>query len=278
MSKKMAFLMTSCDAYEDLWNPFFECLDKVGGGVNCAVYLNTEAKQFNSKRDLSFKVNTINQKGDSTISWSRRMIDALNRIPEEYVFLVLDDFFVCDNIIWDSFDKLIDFMEKDSKIASIQFCGTRVRNAAPNEYLLGDSPDLELMKRGGWKTHFVPTIWRKSVLLKWLRPWETIWAFEECGSKRANRWNYSEKVYVVKNQPIYDYLWIKDCSAVINGKWLADNELIDFFNSNEIDVDWTKRGKMTYEEYLAITMKDVIKKYSAGDILLKFCNRIRSVF
>ncbi len=276
--KRLAFLMSSCDSYEDLWEPFFECLDLCWKDIPYPVYLNTEFKQFTPKKELRFSVTTLNQRKTKKISWSKRFIDALNRIEEDYIFLVLDDFFVCDQVDGDKFEEILDIMDQDKSIASFQMYGTRRRNKAPENYVLAENMEYSLMERHGWKTHFVPTIWRKSVLLKWLRPWESIWGFEGYGSDRARRWNYKEKVFIVDNPPIYDYLWIKDCSACINGKWLAEPELLDFFEKNAIFVDWSKRGKMTYEEYQAVTMKDVIKKYTFGQIIVKAFNRFRSFF
>lgn len=276
--KNLAFLMSSCDGYDDLWEPFFECLDLMWKDIDIPVYLNTEHKVFTPKKELGFQVRTLNQKSKKTLSWSRRFIEALERIQEEYIFLVLDDFFVCDKVDADKMAQIVSIMEEDPAIASFQLYGTRIRNKNPEAYVQGETLRYTLMGKQGWKTHFVPTVWRKSTLLKWLRPWESIWAFEECGSQRARRWNYPEKVYVVENAPIYDYLWIKDCSAVINGKWLAEKELLTFFEENQIQVDWSRRGKMTYDEYMAITMKDVVRKYTPLQILVKCVNRIRSFF
>lgn len=273
-----AFLMSSCDAYEDLWEPFFECLDEMVGEEKVSVYLNTEHKVFVPKKKLRIEVKTINQTSQKNLTWSRRFIDVLNRIPEDYVFLVLDDFFCCAPIDMSYFHKIIEKMEEDKKIASFQFFGTRVRNKNPSAYLLKEEYSCYEMDENGWKTHFVPTIWRKSVLKKWLRPWESIWAFEECGSQRARRWKYPEKVMVVDKPPVYDYLWIDDCSAVINGKWLAEPELLSFFEKHKINVDWSKRGRMTVQEYRNITMKDIIKRLTMKEIIIKSFNRIRSFF
>ncbi len=275
---RCAFLMSSCDKYEDLWDPFFECLDKIGKLGNIPVYLNTEHKKFIPSTKLSFDVITLNQKESHNISWSKRFIQILNNIPQDYVFLVLDDFFVCESIKLDCFKDIIDIMEKDKSIASFQLYGTRIRNKSPEDYDNSQQINFHLINENGWKTHFVPTIWRKSVLLKWLRPWESIWAFEGYGSERARRWKYPEKVYIVNNPPIYDYLWINDCSSVINGKWLDEPELFKFFNDNNIQIDFAERGKMTLQEYNDVTMKDIIKKYSLKQIIIKIFNRIRSYF
>lgn len=283
MNNRLSFLMSSCDQYEDLWHPFFDCINKFWQDIPYPVYLSTEHKQFVPRQELAFSVKTLNQLdkyGDKAISWSRRFADALNRIESEYVFLVLDDFFCCDQVETSYFEEILDIMDKDASIASFQFNGTRIRNLKPSEYNGAKALEYKLIHRGGWKTHFVPTIWRKSVLLKWLRPWESIWGFEGYGSARARRWpsRYTEKVYIVSSPPIYDYLWIKDCSAVINGKWLNEPELIEFFANNEIAVDYGYRGKMTRQEYEAVSMSDVLKRYTFRQKVVKAFNFIRSYF
>ena len=275
--KRCAFLMSSCDSYEDLWHPFFESLDAYWKNLPYSVYLNTEFKQYQPRKALGFTVTTLNQLKKKKLSWSRSFIDALNRIEEDYIFLVLDDFFVCADVDGEKFEKIIDIMEQDKSIASFQMNGTRIRNANPNEYIFNNEMEYEPYK-GNWKTHFVPTIWRKSVLLKWLRPWESIWGFEAYGSDRARRWKYKQKVYSVVTPPIYDYLWIKDCSAVIHGKWLGEPELIEHFVKTDIEIDYSKRGKMTHEEYVNCTMKQVVKQYTFWQIIKKCFNRFRSFF
>ncbi len=280
MSKKCAIIICSCDAYQDIWDPFFRLMDKYWQDIPYNVYLNTETVEFNKDYEhFSVKALTLKDKAKKEkITWSQRFIDVLNRISEEYVFLVLDDFFLCNKVDYRYFEEIMNIMDNDNEIASFQFYGTRIRNAKPENYVYDDKLKYDLIWKNGWRTHFVPTVWRKSVLLKWLRPWESIWGFELYGSDRARRWNYKEKVYVVQSPPIYDYLWIKDCSAIINGKWLGENELTDFFASNGIDIDYTTRGLMTYEEYQSKTMTDVIKKYKPHEIVVKVFNRIRSLF
>ena len=87
---------------------------------NVPVYLNTEFRQFSPKKTLGFTVKTLNQESKKTLSWSKRFMDVLRRIPEEYIFLVLDDFFVCDYIQWSYFEEIVKRMEQDPRIASFQ--------------------------------------------------------------------------------------------------------------------------------------------------------------
>lgn len=280
MNPRCSFVMSSCDTYEDLWNPFFECLDLFWPDIPYPVYLNAEHKQFQPRKSLHFQVNTINQIGRKNLTWSRRFMDMLQKIDTEYIFLVLDDYDVCAPVEGQYFERIMDIMDGSPNIASFQFCGTRMSKVCQtNQSVCGDLEYVPLWPKG-WKTHFVPTIWRKSILLKWLRPWESIWGFEGYGSARARRWpcRYPETVFVVKWPAIYDYLWVKDCSIVINSCWLDEPEVNEFFRKHKIEIDYTARGKMTKQQYLEKTMKDVVRKYTWWQIIVKSFNYMRSYF
>ena len=274
---RLAVVMSSCDTYEDLWYPFFECFDRFWKDIPYKVYLNTEHKKYDDSKN-SFKVETLNlvKKTKKEVPWSKRFLQALDRIEEEYILLTLDDYFLCDTIDNKYLEEIMDVMDKEKDIASFQLNGTRIRNENPGNYQVKDQLEYNLIHKNGWRTHFIPTIWRKSVLKKWLRPWESIWGFEGYGSERTRKKKNIEKVYIVSHPIIYDYLWIKDCSAVVHGKWIDEPELTNFFKDNDIKVDYSKRGKMTVAEYVASDMKSVLKRYTFWQKIKKGFNYLRS--
>ena len=169
-------------------------------------------------------------------------------------------------------------MDENKNIASFQLKGSRLiqegrtRENKTSEFIINE------IKKDGWKTHFVPTIWRKKILYKWLRDHESIWGFELYGSQRARLWNYKEEVYAIESPVIYDYLWVKGCSVIVNGKWLYDKKIDDFFKSNDIYIDYDKRGRITLEEYRSRTLKDTLKRLSYWQIVKKTLLRIRSLW
>ncbi len=273
---RLGILVSSCDSYDDLWGPFFACIDKFWTDIPYPIYLNTETKVYDDSQNRC-KVKTVNQRKAGE-AWSKRMLNVLDRIEEEYVFLVLDDLFLCDKVDNAYFEQILDMMDKDPSIASFQLFGTVTRGEAPEAYTYEKELTYELIPEDGWKTRFTPTVWRKSVLQKWLRPWESIWGFEGCGSARAIRWKYPEKVYRVSAPLVYGYIRIKNCSAVVNGKWLKEPELLTFFEENDIPVDFSHRDWITVEEYRSVTMKTIMKRYTFGQIIVKSINRIRSIF
>lgn len=272
---RMSFLMSSCDSYEDLWSPFFQCIEKFWGDIPYQCYLNTEHKKYTGEGNV--KVITINQSTEKLLTWSERFRDVLLKIPTEYVFLVLDDFFLCETVDTSYFERLLDMMDADKSIPSIQLYGTRMEQTGGEIALPGEINTMHLWPNG-WATHFVPTIWRKEVLLKWLRSWESIWGFEGYGSKRARKYGYTRSVIVVSSPSIYKYMWVRDCSAVVHGKWLDEPGVVGFLNENNIEVDYSKRAKISYDEYLAEGMVAQMRKYSLLDIIKKTFNFLRSQF
>lgn len=82
-----AILVLSCDKYEPCWTPFFTLLDKYFT-THPKVYLVTETKKCEYCETINI---------DSNI-WSKRFLEALRKIKNEYVLVVLDDFFIRDYV------------------------------------------------------------------------------------------------------------------------------------------------------------------------------------
>ena len=276
---KVAFLLTSCDTYSDLWKPFFICLERHWPDIPYPVYLNTEHKQFDSE-GYSFKVKTINQQTDKKLSWSKRFYDCLKEIPEEYVFITLDDYFFIDKVKTEYIEEIVEKMENDSMIASVQLGGARQKHRDKENYKNSPTLEFELVGKDvkAWKMQFIPTVWRKSVLLKRIRKWETIWAFESYGSERWDRWHYKEKVYLIRSTPVYDFYIYKDVAPVVNGKWLWEPQVQKDLEEMNLDIDYDARGKITWQEFLDVSFKDILKRYTFWQKVVKVINRVRSIF
>lgn len=277
---RCAVIISSCDAYQDVWDPFFQLMDKYWTDIPYPIYLNTERAHFD-KEYTNFSVKTLNlteKRKPNKTTWSRRMLDVLERIEEEYVFILIEDFFLRENVQTELIEEILNKMDQDPLMSQVQFYGTRINCDNERVNTITDIMDLQQIGDDKAKVCFVPVIWRKSVLKKWLRPHETIWAFESCGAKRAKRWKYKEKVYRVYSPSIFNYLWEKGCYCIVNGKWMKHPLLTELFQENNIKVDYNIRGTITMEEWGAKTMKDIIKQYTFWQIIKKCFNRFRSLF
>lgn len=244
------------------------------------VFLNTETIDYN-KAYNHFMVKSINLSAGRDLkktTWSRRMLDVLERIEEEYVFILIEDFFLRERVQTELLEQILNQMDENPLMSQVQLFGTRTNcdKGITNEL----TSDMEMRQIGdeAAKVCFVPTIWRKSVLQKWLRPHETIWAFESCGAKRAKRWKYPETVYRVYSPSIFNYLWEKECYCVVNGKWMIHPLLTELFEQNNIVIDYSKRGTITMEEWNQVTMLSIVKRNGFLGTLKKVISRIKSIY
>ena len=270
---KCAFLMSSCDSYCDTWDMFYRLVDKYWPDCSLPMYLNTETIRYSPPGLLKLTICNTKQ----CIPWGERMIRVLDMIPEKYILLVLDDFFLQAPVNERVIDSLVDLMENDKSIGSFQLKASRwIQEGSSPVSVTNELHYAPLTD--GWYTHFVPTIWRKETLRKWLRRHESIWGFELYGSHRASRWHYKERVFVVNSPVIYDYVWVEGCSAIVNGKWIDSSVIDEFVRKNRINIDLDKRGRISIEEYKSRTMKDTLKRLSFIEIIRKVINRMRSFF
>lgn len=72
--KKCTVLLSTCDSYEDTWNPFFKLMNKYWEDCPYDVFINTESKNyipnFNTKLNI-VSLHPINKK----LQWGGRMLE-----------------------------------------------------------------------------------------------------------------------------------------------------------------------------------------------------------
>ena len=281
---KCAFIYCSCDSYSDLWEPYFYLLNKYWPDIEMNILLNTEKKEFKTSNNLKISVKTFNC--TEKCSWSKRLLNILNSIDEDFVFLVIDDLFLQSKVDNNHFNNLLQFLDENKELASVQIQGIRQqswedktgKNIKEECIINGEKylfRNIELTK-----TETFPTIWKKDILIKWLRPWESIWGFEGYGIKRSKHGRLKEKVLRLQNPNIFNFLWVDECSPVINGKWFDSKKIDSFFKSNDIDINFDIRGRISYEEYLThyISLFEHFKKYPLYEGIRRGINYIRSVY
>lgn len=219
MNNNYSILVNSCDAYSDAWPMFFFLLRQNWKGDMPMLYLNTESKKFIDKECV---VTVLNQLASGkTIPWGQRLIEALNRIDNEYILMMLEDFYYEQPINIPLIEKSLEEMEKDSTIAHIQLIPA-------GEFFNAEYKSDELFpgmmrreKYGEWTMIAGPTMWRKSDLIRLTKENDTPWGWEFFGSRRT--WLYGKKIYGWKNQnesPIFDYDMLHG-GAIHRGAWVG---------------------------------------------------------
>ena len=180
----------TCDSYLDLI-PGFSILYERYFQPNVETLIVSETETLDIP---NYKFITPGKK-----QWGERIINALSETKTEYVFFVLDDYYLSQLLTNEYIEYLLKFMD-NHKVNKVTL--TPVPDFAKYEYLESVTRMHKMSPNSPWLTSVQPAIWRKSELLKFLKPEYSPWNFEVKGSEEAK--NNVENYFVAKlDKPIY---------------------------------------------------------------------------
>lgn len=158
----MKILVLSCDSYSYLWPTFFALLDKYYPN-HPEVYLSTERKQCKFCK-------TINTQSDI---WTVRYKNALEHIPDDYVLVMLEDFFIRGPVDEERINQSLELMKNNKKIAVCNF-ELQYRKGIENAY-----PGYDIQKNNQiYLNSCQPSLWNKEILINRLQTPQDAWAWE----------------------------------------------------------------------------------------------------
>lgn len=228
MKNKCSVVVNSCDAFEDLWEPFFVLLKHNWKNCPYDIYLNTEKRKY---EDADGKVKSICH--ESEIAWSDRLISTLKRVNSQYVILLLDDFLVDGNVNQNMIDRCIEYLDKDRKIACFSFYPSKWRDIDNGKY-----PGFELRPTcGEYRFNMQAALWRKRDLLHILAKNETPWQTEERGTFRARVLMPKREFYAIKKDEDLPFFY-EYGGAIHRGMWTEDTPaLLEKYGIKGINFD-----------------------------------------
>lgn len=236
---RVTLLVNSCDAYADLWQPFFTLLKRYFVPLPAEILLNTETKDF------AFDGLNLRCVHSTAPTYGERMTDALREVKTEYTLLLLDDFFLrrpvdiarlADIVHWMDADRDIVYFNSDVTAAVCdlevdRYPGYR-RLPAGNRYTLN-------LQAAVWRTAKFAAYWQHKV-----SPWD--WE-ERCNVLTAA--HPRDKFYCVTREDArfldYGYhggQWMGIC----HGQWV-ESDVVPLFEKEGIEVDFSKRGFIDLE-------------------------------
>jgi hypothetical protein len=206
-STDISLVLCSCDNYSDGWYPFCYQLKKNWPEFNYTIYLNTESKSFHY--DGLNIISPFSQKEKIFEEWSDRLLQLLEQIPNKFIILMLEDFWLTEKVNNQKITSIMDIMKNNESIGFICLRREQDENSHTCPYELLRESDINKKFRITTQAG----MWRKSYLMKILRKHESAWYFETRATFRSKY--CKEKVYDVKenilNYPVGGFFWGGKC-------------------------------------------------------------------
>lgn len=231
-SSPIALLVASCDAYADLWPPFFSHLRRFWPQCTLKTYLlsNTVRANLPGVHELLIHPDE---------SWSGSLREALRRIGEEYVFLFLDDLFLVGQVRSPVVSQVMEW--------AVQTGANYVRfTPAPKPDRRHDALVGAISPGAIYRASTVLSLWKKQLLMNLLVPGESAWAFEVHGSMRSDTYDGFYCTWE-RHFPFVN--------GVIKGKWVGS--AVRSLKALGTPVDLARRPMLTLREVVGLELLEM---------------------
>lgn len=243
MNSDTAVLILSCDKYKDAWAPFFALFRKFWLSCEFQVYLGTNEAQFEAE---NVKVIHSGKPAD----WSTDTRKILEKIPETYIILLLEDYFLERPVDLSWLNNCLEFTKK-SDASFMRIASFRKDHEPMYAFDLSTfNPQFGITRLNApFRVNLQAGIWNKNDLIQLIKEGESPWEFETQGSVRSRSMRKpflgitesSEKDILVGPIP---YL----CTAITKGTWMR--EVIQLCKNENVPIDLSHRPLETKAQYL----------------------------
>jgi len=165
-------MVMSCDAYRDLWTPFFNLFWRFWPDCPFPVFLGSNHERFTDRRVITLPG------GDS--SWSKVLRLGIEQIDAAYILLLLDDFFLDKPVVNGTIIRNLQTLNALHGTVLRLFPHPRPESTLPGHPELGSLDpvaEYRVSTQAAW--------WNRTGLLSLLHDEESIWDFEWNGTART---------------------------------------------------------------------------------------------
>lgn len=238
-NSSMAILVIGFDGYSDLWDDYFGLLNKFWPNRKYPTFLSNNVLKPHYEN-----VSVINCGHDA--EWSRKVKLALEVIDNQYICLLLEDFFTGDVVINEEIDDAIEFISNNnvkyyklnsfSKVNSSKYKKYKYLHTIPGNLPYGVS--------------LQPAIWEKRFLEELLGNENyNAWKFEYARVKESlNKTNFPLEGCVFDDRNI-----LKIQHGVVQGQFLPP--VVKYFEKRNYVLDTSKRKIMSTKDYVIYRLK-----------------------
>jgi hypothetical protein len=167
----VAILVVSCDAYQDLWKPFFHCFFKYWPDCPFSVHLGSNFATYDDSRVIPIPIG-------ADIDYSSNLLKMLEQIEQEWVILWIEDRPPRRPVRTNDMLRMINTTKEK---------GAVYLKLIPNlPRALGNEEIGEIPKGTRYRVCMTVVLWRKAILQEFLQPGESAWQIEYNGGRRAD--------------------------------------------------------------------------------------------
>lgn len=202
-------MVNTCDSYSDVFELLMFSLNEYWHDRPFDIIVNAEIRNYSD-----YGVRTHNSYNVS-MTWGRRLLNALKEIEAEYILMLYDDFILESKVNNDMVFKCIDLLESEESAAVVYL----VHTSLPTLSNTGDF--LEVKNGCDYRLSSHPAIWRKSDLMSMTGKYDSPWAWEFFGSHRRL---VDKKTFYTLNLNIgniYSYQHERG-GAIYRGRWVKE--------------------------------------------------------
>ncbi|MBI3631995.1 MAG: hypothetical protein HY225_00920 [Candidatus Vogelbacteria bacterium] len=229
INEKCSIIVSSCDAYSDVWPVFFTLFFRYWPDCPFPVYLVAENKVYPDKR-----VKTIIVGKDK--SWATNTKKAVRHIVTPYILNLFEDFLFTQKINTEEIANLLELTKKENAA-----CLKLDPRPWPDKKFKNYKEIGEVSKNVNYSVSLLSGFWDKKIFESLLKDGETAWQMEIDGSKRAI--NIMEPFLSTYERPLHCFY----STAIKKGKWFYDAVL--FCEREGIAIDKQSRSIETKKDY-----------------------------
>lgn len=243
VSKELGVVVLSCDRYTDIWEAFYRCFQTYWSDCAFDVYHISDARPYTGFSGAYPAEKVTNLLPGAPTEWSARLLYGLERIKQNYVLLLLEDYLAIKRVENARLAACLSLMQETDAACF------RLLPCPPPTGVFKGAQTLS-MKVGEtaagapYRASTQAAIWKRETLIRLLDPIENVWDFEEYGSQRAN--DIAESFLCLfptdgaKRMEEGDYPYTYLVTAVVRAKWTR--EAYRFCTDMGVKIDTNYRG------------------------------------
>lgn len=278
--KRLAIVGIFYDGYYDLWEDFLELFSKFWPDCPYPKYIVDINKNLEFGNDYDF---TVIHAGDGA-EYSRKVQTALDTIDADYFCLLLEDFYMGENVKKNPFPAIIDFMNCNS----LEYYSMPLKEfqdaVAPRPKLIKGEKIEKVTIDEEYPVCCQPAVWSRGFLKKCIGHENyNAWIFEGIyvKSKAAHREDFVKMLCIDNSNPLHLYHGALQGKIVPTTYKHFKNIGYDFKNHREIlsEEKYKKHiRKIQIKRYTPIKIQKLIKKYfHTNSVIDKYDEDIRSL-